>query len=51
MKEIALVTLLTENGDDIALDAYTDKDKAHEAVADLIAQFGPHYYVQYVQLH
>lgn len=51
MKEIALVTLLTENGEDIALDAYTDKDEAHEVVGELIARFGPHYYVQYVQLH
>jgi hypothetical protein len=50
MKEIALVTMLTENGDDIVLDAYTNKDEAHDVVTDLVDQFGHHFYVQYVQL-
>lgn len=52
MKEIALLTLIVENGEDIVLDAYTDFDKADEAKVDLIFKTGnPNYYVQYVQLH
>jgi hypothetical protein len=51
MKEIALVTLITE-GDEMVIDAYTDFDKANEVVVDLIFKTGnPNYYVQYVELH
>ena len=54
MKEatlIGLVTLITESGDELVIDAYTDIDKANEVVVDLSEKDGPHYYVQYVELH
>lgn len=52
MKEIALLTLVTETGEDIVIDAYTDFDKVEEIKVDLIFKTGnPNYYVQYVQLH
>ena len=51
MKEIALLTLVTETGEDIVIDAYTDFDKAEDAKVDLIFKTGNlSYYVQYVQL-
>lgn len=51
MKEIALLTLVTETGEDIVIDAYTDFDKAEDAKVDLILKTGNlSYYVQYVQL-
>lgn len=51
MKEIALLTLIVENGEDIVIDAYTDFDKADEAKVDLIFKTGNlSYYIQYVQL-
>lgn len=52
MKEIALLTLITEGGEDVVIDAYTKFDDAEEARVDLIFTTGnPNYYVQYVQLH
>lgn len=51
MKEIALVTLLAESGEEIVIDAYNDFDKANEVAVDLIFKTGnPNYYVQYVEL-
>lgn len=50
IREIALVTLITESGDEMVIDAYTDADKANEVVVDLTEKDGPHYFVQYVEL-
>lgn len=52
MKEIALVMLITDSGEDVVLDAYTDFDEANQVVVDLIYKTGdPSYYVQYVRLY
>lgn len=52
MKEIGLVTLITEKGDDIVLEAFTDIDKAHERQVELCElSGGDHFYVQYVELY
>ena len=51
MKEIALLTLINEFGEEFIIDAYSDGDKAEEVKVDLIFKTGdPNYYVQYVQL-
>lgn len=51
MIDIGLVTLITENGEDIVIEAYKDIDQAHRVVTDLIFETGnPNYYVQYVEL-
>lgn len=51
MKEVALVTFITESGEDIILEAHLNFDKAHKRVAELIETTGDtHYYTQYVQL-
>lgn len=49
--EIALVTLLTEHGDEVVVEGYTDFDKAAERVVDLSELTGDPYFVQYIQLH
>lgn len=52
MKDIAIVTLITESGEDIIIDAYNDFDEANNRVVDLIVATGNmNYHVQYVQLH
>lgn len=51
MKEIALLTLIDEFGDEFVIDAYLDADKAEQVKVDLIFMTGdPNYYIQYVQL-
>lgn len=51
MKEIALLTLINEHGEEFIIDAYTNADEAEREQVDLIFKTGdPNYYVQYVQL-
>lgn len=52
MKEVALVTFITERGEDIILEAHLNFDKAHKRVAELIeiTKDANSYYTQYVQL-
>lgn len=51
MKEVALVTFITESGEDIILEAHLNFDKAHKRVAELIDATGDtSYYTQYVEL-
>lgn len=51
MKEIGLVTLITEQGYEIVLEAYNDIDAAEQRAVDLITETGdPDYFVQYVEL-
>lgn len=51
MKEIALLTLINEIGEEFIIDAYSDGEDAEEAKIDLILKTGdPSYYIQYVQL-
>lgn len=51
MKEIALLTLIDEFGDEFVITAYTNADEAERDRVDLIFMTGdPNYYIQYVQL-
>lgn len=51
MKEISLLTLINEFGEEFVIDAYLNADEAEQAKVDLIFMTGdPNYYIQYVQL-
>lgn len=51
MKEIALITMLLENDQDVVIEAYKDFDKASERAQELNRLTGSmNYFCQYIEL-